>query len=221
MKTLETLLQYNKSIRAIGYNDTPFNRNQDNKVNISGIVCLNTRFEGMLWSEVTLNGMDATEIVAEQLINSPYYSNIHVVLFEGVSLAGLNILDLPLLTKWLARPCIAVMRELPNFRAIQTALTRLSDTHQRFATICKAGNMHKSGDFYFQVQGTSPNIAAATLHRLSEQGHMPEALRIAALIGAAVKTGQSIPLSGVKHVKPMSYTSGLLQLFAGDSAESH
>ncbi|MBU2704869.1 DUF99 family protein [Zooshikella marina] len=218
MKTLETLLQYNKSIRAIGYNDTPFNRTQDNKVNISGIVCLNTRFEGMLWSEVTLNGMDATETVAEQLINSTFYPHIHVLLFDGISMAGLNIIDLPLLTKWLARPCISVMRELPNMRAIQTALTHLSDTHQRFATMCKAGNIHKSGDFYFQVQGTSPGIAAATLHRLSDQYNMPEALRIAQLIGAAVKTGHS---STTKHLQQMPCMTALLPVSSDDRLEKH
>ncbi|MGI0119399.1 DUF99 family protein [Zooshikella sp. RANM57] len=218
MKTLEALLQYNKSIRAIGYYDTPFNHSQDNKVNISGIVCLNTRFEGMLWSEVTLNGMDATEILAEQLVSSPFYPHVHVILFDGISMAGLNIIDLPLLTKWLARPCIAVMRELPNMRAIQTALTHLSDTHQRFATMCKAGNIHKSGDFYFQVQGTSPGIAAATLHRLSDQGNIPEVLRLAQLIGSAVKTGHS---ATTKHLQQMPCTTALLPAFVDDRLEKH
>ncbi|MEM8675903.1 MAG: DUF99 family protein, partial [Cyanobacteria bacterium P01_G01_bin.67] len=46
---LETLIRQQKQIRVIGFDDAPFERGQTEKVNLAGIVCANTRFEGMVW----------------------------------------------------------------------------------------------------------------------------------------------------------------------------
>lgn len=41
------------------------------------------------------------------------------------------------------------------------------------------------------VKGCTPDEAARLLQTVTENGNVPEALRIAHLIGSAVKTGQS------------------------------
>jgi len=42
-----------------------------------------------------------------------------------------------------------------------------------------------------QAKGCTPEAAARLLQKVTENGNVPEALRIAHLIGSAVKTGQS------------------------------
>jgi len=51
MRSLEETLQRNKQVRIIGFNDVPFNISESPSmsVNIAGIICGDTRFEGMLW----------------------------------------------------------------------------------------------------------------------------------------------------------------------------
>lgn len=46
---LESLLKLNRTIRAIGFDDSPFVRGTGGKVHIGGVVCAGTRFEGMVW----------------------------------------------------------------------------------------------------------------------------------------------------------------------------
>ncbi|MGA9522477.1 MAG: DUF99 family protein [Myxococcaceae bacterium] len=43
----------------------------------------------------------------------------------------------------------------------------------------------------FQVQGGDPDEIAQALRRITDTGHVPEALRLAHLIGSAIVTGES------------------------------
>ena len=59
------------------------------------------------------------------------------------------------------------------------------------AIIERAGPIHVREPFVFQVVGASPEHSTEALSLLTDRGHVPEALRLAHLIGAAVMTGQS------------------------------
>ena len=83
------------------------------------------------------------------------------------------------------------MRRQPNMTKIETALQRLPQPHRRLELMRRAGKVHSSAPFFFQVCGEDPDVISAVLHRLSDRGHVPEALRLAHLIGAAVVKGES------------------------------
>ncbi len=100
-------------------------------------------------------------------------------------------MDLPRLAAMLGRPCVAVMRRPPDLRALRLALQGLPRAPQRWARFERAGPIHQQGGFVFQVQGAEPDDVAAALGRLTDTGKVPEALRLAHLVGAAVVTGQS------------------------------
>lgn len=53
---LEALMGQKKQIRAIGFDDAPFKRHQQEKVNIAGVICTNTLFEGMVWGKIEADG---------------------------------------------------------------------------------------------------------------------------------------------------------------------
>ena len=55
----------------------------------------------------------------------------------------------------------------------------------------KAGEIHAYAPFFFQVCGERPEIIAQALVQLTDRGKVPEALRLAHLIGAAVAGGES------------------------------
>lgn len=160
-------------------------------VNIAGVVCAGTRFEGMLWGAVHPDGWDATDVLSEMLLKSKFLPQVHLVLFDGVSLAGFNIVDLPALAERVQRPCVTVMRKLPNMDKIKYAISRLPNPEARLACIQRAGMIHQHPPFYFQVCGTSAAIVAPALRRLTDRGHVPEALRLAHLIASAVIKGES------------------------------
>lgn len=161
------------------------------KISQSTLVVLSTRFEGMLWQTVTRDGFDSTKVLIDCIKASKFHPQINVILLDGIAFGGFNVVNLPLLASELSRPCIAVMRKQPDLSAIKQALQNLPKWEERWQLIQQAGQIYSIAPFYFQTQGTQPITAAAVLAKLTDQGHVPEALRIAHLIGAAIKTGES------------------------------
>ncbi|MBD3882199.1 DUF99 family protein [Phormidium tenue FACHB-886] len=188
---LEELLRLNRTIRVIGFDDAPFVRRAADPVAVAGVICAGTRFEGMLWGQVQADGWDATETLATMLLKSKFLPQLHLVLLDGISMAGFNIIDLPQLAATIARPCVAVMRRMPKMSAIEHALQRIAEPQKRLELMQKAGEIHAAPPFYFQVSGADPLVTAQVLQRVSDRGHVPEALRVAHLITSAVIKGES------------------------------
>jgi uncharacterized protein len=188
---LEALLRLNRTIRVIGFDDAPFTRGSSQPVGVAGVVCAGTRFEGMLWGQIQPDGWDATEVLCKMLLKSKFLPQLHVILLDGISMGGLNIVDLPLLAKRLETPCVAVMRKKPDLHAIKQAMQRVSEPEQRLEIIRRAGDIYEHPPFYFQVSGANSQAIAQVLERLTDCGHVPEALRIAHLITSAVMKGES------------------------------
>ena len=188
---LEGLLRLKRTIRAIGFDDAPFTRQASEPVAVAGVVCAGTRFEGMVWTQVQPDGWDATEILSQTLLRSKFWPQVHVVLLDGISLGGFNVIDLPFLAKQLERPCVSVMRRLPNLEAIADAMRHLPQPERRLEILKRAGNIHAHPPFYFQVCGADSAVMAQVLGQLTDRGHVPEALRLAHLITSAVVKGES------------------------------
>ena len=191
MRSLEELLRLKKNLRVIGFDDAPFNKGKDVPVNIAGVICSNTRFEGLLWGEVIRDGMDANEVLVKLLKGSKFYEQVNAVFIDGIAFGGFNIIDLPRLSDDLNRPCIAVMRQYPDMLAIDKALMKFPDYQQRKQHLINAGKIYQYHTGYYQVSGCDPSMAAQVLEQVTDRGYVPEALRLAHLIGAAIMTGES------------------------------
>ena len=178
-------------LRAIGFDDAPFRRRGGGRVAVAGVVCAGTRFEGMVWGHVRQDGWNATDALARLLAGGKFLEQIHLVLLDGLSFGGFNLVDLPALAGRLGRPCVAVMRRPPDLAAVERALRRLPLPERRLRILARAGPVHSRPPFHFQVAGADPEAVADALERLTDRGHVPEALRIAHLVGAAVRLGES------------------------------
>lgn len=191
MRPLSESLRLNKKIRVLGFDDAPFQKGDGIPVKIHGILCSDTRFEGMLCGAVTPDGLDSTDCLIELICKSKFYPQVQVVLTDGLAFAGFNLIDLPRLAAQIQRPCIAVMRKRPDLLAIKQALQRFDDHPLRWTLIERAGQIYQHTPFFYQCSGCDERDAAQVLARLTDQGHVPEALRLAHLIGTAWATGES------------------------------
>jgi len=178
-------------LRAIGFDDAPFVRRRGARVNLAGVVCRGTRFEGMVWGETRKDGWGATDRVVQMLQSSKYLAQVHIVLLDGIAFGGLNVVDLPALAAAVKRPCVAVMRRMPDLEGMERAIRRLPRPERRLERMRRAGPIHQRGPFVFQAVGLEPDATHEALVRLTDTGHVPEALRLAHLIGSAVRDGQS------------------------------
>lgn len=177
--------------RVIGFDDTPFDKSSNAPVAIAGVVCAGTRFEGLLWGQVTRDGHDATAEVVRLLGASKFLPQLHGVLFDGLAFAGFNLVDLPAIHAVTGLPAIAVMRRAPDLARIERALDHLSQPELRRELIRRAGTIYQRPPFWFQCAGIEPDAVVPLLTRCTDTGHVPEALRLAHLIGGAVITGES------------------------------
>lgn len=191
MRGLAKMLAHGRAIRAVGFDDAPFDKNTDGTVQIAGVVCAGTRFEGLLWGDATRDGEDATEVLAALLSGSKFHPQVHVVLLDGLAIGGLNLVDLPSLSRLLDRPCVAVMRKPPDLAAVERVVARFPDAERRRGLLRAAGPIHQLQGHVFQVAGEEPELVARVLTALTDRGQVPEPLRLAHLIGSAVKLGVS------------------------------
>lgn len=192
MTPLAPLLAHGRAPRVVGFDDAPFDKRHDTMVDIAGVVCAGTRLEGLLWGRATRDGTDATDVLAAMLLGSKFHAQVHLVLLDGIAIGGLNVVDLPGLAARVARPCVAVMRRAPDLAAVDAVAARLPDAEHRRALLRAAGPVHVSpAGVPFQVAGEDPETIGRALAVLTDRGRVPEALRLAHLVGAAVKTGQS------------------------------
>lgn len=189
---LEKLLSCGRKIRVIGFDDAHYaDKTRGAEVNVAGIVCSDTRFEGMLWGSIEKDGFDATDQLSKLLSNSKFAAQVQIALTDGITFGGCNVVDLRELNAKLGVPVVAVMRRRPDIDKFRFVIDRLPDSEDRWAQVQAAGPIHEIDGFVFQVVGECPIITARVLKRLTDQGKVPEALRLAHLIGSAVKLGTS------------------------------
>jgi len=191
LRDLERLLRRGRRVRVVGFDDGPFDACGKAAVHLAGVVCEDTRFEGMVWGEVTRDGFDATDVIESMLSGSKFLPQLHLLLLDGIAVGGFNVVDITALSDRLALPCIAVMRRMPDLERVRSAMAGLAGFPARLQTLQRAGPIHELAGFHFQVSGADAGTAARLLERLTDRGRVPEALRIAHLIGAAVERGVS------------------------------
>ena len=189
---LEVLVEQHKQIRVIGFDDThhrglPYLA----PVNLAGVICSKTRFEGMVWGSIHKDGMDATEQLISLVDKSKFAEQLHVILLDGISFGGCNIVDIQEVHQRLGLPVATLMRRQPNMERFHYVIDKLPEPEQRKRLIDLAGTIHELRGFFFQVAGEEPEIMARVLENLTDQGKVPEALRLAHLIGSAVMLGES------------------------------
>ena len=145
----------------------------------------------MVFGSVRRDGWRATDAVVGLLAGRKFLPQLHLVLLDGIAFGGFNLVDLPRLAAVLQRPCVAVMRKQPDLPAMERAARLLPRPEVRLRVLRRAGPIHVSGPFVFQVHGAEAREIAPALARLTDRGHVPEALRLAHLIGGALAYGES------------------------------
>ncbi len=178
-------------MRSVGFDDAPFLRRRGGRVPIVGVVCAGTRFEGLVVGAVRQDGWGATDELCRLLLGGKFLPQLQLVLLDGLGFAGLNLVDLDALAARLRRPCAAVMRRPPDLAGMERAIRRLPRPDRRLSLLERAGPVHERPPFVFQVRGGEPAEIAPLLARLTDRGNVPEPLRLAHLVGAAVVRGVS------------------------------
>ncbi len=180
-------------IRILGIDDGVFTAHSKELVDVIGVVFRGGYWlDGFMSTRVQVDGLDATEKLVEMITKSPHYPQLRVILLNGVTLAGFNIVDITELHRRVKLPIVAVTRDEPDFDDIHKALLNLSNSQERWKIIEKAGKILKvrtregEDPVYMHVVGISVRDAEKILKSTSTRSNVPEALRVAHIIASGL-----------------------------------
>ena len=181
-----------KGYRFLGIDDSHFNRNEKFAYLVGCIVRQNDLIEGFLVEKIEVDGLDSTEKIIKMVKNKRFYQQIRAIFLAGITFAGFNIANLEEIYEKTNKPIIVLMKDYPDFLAIENALRKyFSDWKERLEIIKKAGNVIKLKDFYVQLKGISEKEALELIEISRKHSKVPEALRIAHMVASAISLGYS------------------------------
>jgi len=180
-------------IRVLGVDDGVFTPHVKGFVPVVGVVFRGGYWlDGVMHTKVEVDGFDATEKIASMIINSPHYKQLRVIMLNGITFAGFNVVNIKELSKEVKLPVIAVTREQPNFTEIREALKNLPESEERWKAIQSAEKMFEvstrseNEKVYMQTSGILEEDARKILQLTSTRSSVPEALRVAHLIASGI-----------------------------------
>jgi len=180
-------------IRVLGIDDGMFTPHVKGLVPIIGVVFRGGYWlDGIMRTEVHVDGFDATRKIASMILNSPHYKQLRVVMLNGITFAGFNVVDIRKLYQRIKLPVITVTREKPNFEEICKALENLPRGEERWKSIMNGGELfeistrNKNEKVYMQVSGLRVDDAKKIVRLTSTRSSIPEALRVAHIIASGI-----------------------------------
>jgi len=180
-------------IRVLGIDDGEFVPRTRGTVNVVGVVYRGgCWFEGVMRTAITIDGLDATEKIAAMIESSPFHGEIRVVVLDGVTFAGFNVVDISKLSLRVDLAVISVVREKPDLEEIRSALKNLPDFEIRWRAMENAGKIFEvetrkgENPVYIHLAGIVLDDAKKILKQTSTHSLIPEALRVAHIIASGL-----------------------------------
>lgn len=177
----------------MGIDDGAFAPHVKGLVHVIGVVFRGGCWlDGVLHTKVEVDGLDATIKIALMILNSSHYKQLEIIMLNGVTCAGFNVIDIKELNLATRLPVIAVSRRKPHLELIRKALLNLPESDKRWKMILSAGEMSevhtrsKSSKVYMQRAGILGEDAEKILQLTSTRSEIPEALRVAHLVASGI-----------------------------------
>jgi endonuclease V-like protein UPF0215 family len=178
-------------IRVLGVDDGKFVPHVKGQVLVVGVVFRGGYWlDGVMHTKVAVDGFDATDNIAAMITSSPHHKQLRVVMLNGITFAGFNVVDIKALNKATNLPVITVTRDKPDLNEIQEALQNLPESERRWKLIRDAGEpfevstRKQKEKIYVQTAGVSAEDAEKIIRLTSTRSSVPEPLRVAHLIAS-------------------------------------
>jgi len=184
-------------IRILGIDDGAFTPRSTAMVPVVGVVFRGGKFfDGALKTEVAVDGNDATDAIAKLINNSRHKQQLKVLMTDGITVGGFNVIDIKMLHEATGLPVIVVNRKKPDINKVKKGLKHFGDFEKRWKAVKNAGKIKefvvKDGrKIFYQVVGMEDEEARDVIKLSSTHSYIPEPLRAAHLIATAFVKGES------------------------------
>jgi endonuclease V-like protein UPF0215 family len=185
-----------EEIRILGVDDGPFTK-KDKEVIVIGVIFRGGEFlDGLVRTYVDVDGLDATEKLSEMINSSKHKQQLKVIMLDGITLGGFNIIDVKKLYSETKIPVIVINRKIPDLKSIKTALEKnFDDFEKRWKMILNAGKIKElkleKFSIYYQNLGLEDEETEEIILISTKHAQIPEPLRVAHLIATGIVKGES------------------------------
>lgn len=180
-------------IRVLGVDDGQFVPHVPGQVLVVGVVFRGGYWlDGVMHTKIAVDGFDATDKIASMITSSPHCKQLRVVMLNGITFAGFNVVDIKALNKATNLPVITVTRDKPDLDEIHEALQNLPESERRWNLVLDAGEpsslstRNAEETVYVQTAGISMEDAEKIVRLTSTRSSVPEPLRVAHLIASGI-----------------------------------
>ena len=175
----------------LGIDDGKFTPHTDGSVIVVGVVFRGgCSIDDVMHTNIAIDGLDATKQFASMINASPHRKQLRLVMLNGITFAGFNIVDIKKLNAATKLPVMALTQERPDLAAIYKALTNLPNIDERWKMILAAGEIHEvinnRTKIYIELAGISLSDAQKIIAITSTRSSLPEPLRVAHLIASGI-----------------------------------
>ncbi|HVR76306.1 MAG TPA: DUF99 family protein [Planctomycetota bacterium] len=176
---------------TLSIDDGPFEKRRDREVWAVGVVTAGSGLvEGVLTTRLAVDSGGVTDRLALWVNGSRFRPSLRAVFIQGITIAGLSVVDLPLFHRLTGLPVISVDRKAPVSGRLEETLRKLG-LGDRIAALEAAGPFHEITGLVFTCAGASPEEARRLIGENRGRSRLPEGIRIAHLIARAITLGES------------------------------
>ena len=185
-----------EEIRIVGIDDGYFDRNKDKESLIVGVIMRGYKqIDGVLSNKIEVDGFDVNDKIIEMIKRTKHYDQIKIIMTNGISFAGFNLLDFQYLYENLNLPIISVVRKKPNLEKFIEAAKHTKEGEKRIEIIKRYPEPKyietKYGKLYFQYYGIDYKEVIEIIKLTSVYSRIPEPVRVAHLVAMGVTKGYS------------------------------
>ena len=180
-------------IRVVGVDDGVFTPHVKGFAPLIGVVFRGGYWlDGVMSTRVEVDGFDSTAKIGSMVLNSRHYKQLRVIMLDGVTFAGFNVVDIRKLNAETGLPVIAVTREKPNLKDIREALKNLPQSEKRWSAVLNAGKIlemstrSRKEKVYVEMCGILEEDAEKIVKLTSTRSSVPEPLRVAHLVASGI-----------------------------------
>lgn len=179
--------------RALGIDDSRFEFRRSKRTWLVGAVFRgNLWIEGVMVDEITVDGLDVTDVVSRMVTGTRFSSQIRVTFLDGITFGGFNLVDMDELHRRTGVPVVSIVDRMPNIERIKRSMKGLPEFDKRIEILSRLERpirVKLSGTnkpLYVQSRGVEGNELVRILELSRRAGTIPEALRAARMIASAL-----------------------------------
>jgi endonuclease V-like protein UPF0215 family len=185
----KTFRAIKSEIRVLGVDDGKFIPHTSGTALVVGVVFRGScSIDGVMHTHISVDGFDATEQIAAMVNASPHSKQLRLIMLNGITFAGFNIVDIQELHSATGLPIITITEDKPDLEAIRRALDHLPRAKDRWKTVLEAGQIYsiksKGRTIFTGLAGISLTDAAEIVELTATRSSLPEPLRVAHLIAS-------------------------------------